>query len=74
MCDFSTQVLHNMGIWSLPDTINIINQINMNTNLLYGIITVLFFVLEIVYFRLAAHFNIIDKPNERSSHYNTPGF
>ena len=26
------------------------------------------FVAEWVYFRIAAHFNIIDKPNERSSH------
>lgn len=40
----------------------------MKTYLLYGIIAVLLFVLEVVYFRLAAHFNIIDKPNERSSH------
>lgn len=40
----------------------------MNKYLLYGIITVLLFVLEVVYFRMAARFNIIDKPNERSSH------
>jgi len=26
------------------------------------------FILELVYFRIAAHYNIIDKPNERSSH------
>jgi len=26
------------------------------------------FILELVYFKLADHFNIIDKPNERSSH------
>lgn len=31
-------------------------------------LTVLFFVLEIFYFRLADRFNIIDKPNQRSSH------
>ena len=40
----------------------------MNNHLLYGIIAVLLFVLEVVYFRLAARFNIIDKPNQRSSH------
>jgi len=26
------------------------------------------FILELMYFRIAAHYNIIDKPNERSSH------
>ena len=31
-------------------------------------IAVLLFVLEVGYFRVAARFNIIDKPNERSSH------
>ena len=40
----------------------------MNEYLLYGVIAVLLFVLEVGYFRLAARFNIIDKPNERSSH------
>ena len=40
----------------------------MNTYLLYGVIAVLLFVVEVVYFRVAACFNIIDKPNERSSH------
>lgn len=32
------------------------------------IITVLLLVLELVYFKIADRFNIIDKPNERSSH------
>lgn len=32
------------------------------------IITVLLFVLELIYFKIANHFNIIDKPNQRSSH------
>lgn len=40
----------------------------MNEYLLYGVIAVLLFVLEVGYFRFAARFNIIDKPNERSSH------
>ena len=40
----------------------------MNEYLLYGVIAVLLFVLEVGYFRVAARFNIIDKPNERSSH------
>ena len=34
----------------------------------YGIIFVLLLVTELIYFRIADHFNIIDKPNERSSH------
>ena len=40
----------------------------MNTYLVYGIIFVILFVLEITYFKIADKFNIIDKPNERSSH------
>ena len=40
----------------------------MNNYLLYSIIAVLLFVLEVIYFHLAARFNIIDKPNQRSSH------
>jgi UDP-N-acetylmuramyl pentapeptide phosphotransferase/UDP-N-acetylglucosamine-1-phosphate transferase len=36
--------------------------------MIYLAITAFFFILLIVYFRLADHFNIIDKPNERSSH------
>ena len=34
----------------------------------YLIIFVVLLVAELVYFRIADHFNIIDKPNERSSH------
>ena len=34
----------------------------------YIIITVLLVVAELIYFKVADHFNIIDKPNERSSH------
>lgn len=40
----------------------------MNTYLTYGIIFVILLVLELVYFKIADKFNIIDKPNERSSH------
>lgn len=36
--------------------------------LTYIIIFVLLLILELVYFKIADHFNIIDKPNERSSH------
>jgi len=36
--------------------------------LTFIIILVLLVVAELVYFRIADHFNIIDKPNERSSH------
>ena len=34
----------------------------------YSIIAVLLMVLELLYFRIADYCNIIDKPNERSSH------
>ena len=34
----------------------------------YVIIAVVLLVTELVYFKIADHFNIIDKPNERSSH------
>lgn len=34
----------------------------------YLLILVGLFILELLYFQLANHFNIIDKPNERSSH------
>jgi UDP-N-acetylmuramyl pentapeptide phosphotransferase/UDP-N-acetylglucosamine-1-phosphate transferase len=34
----------------------------------YGIIALLLLATELVYFKIADHFNIIDKPNERSSH------
>ena len=40
----------------------------MNIYLTYGIIFVILLVLELVYFKIADKFNIIDKPNERSSH------
>ena len=40
----------------------------MNTCLVYGIIFVILLVLELAYFKIADKFNIIDKPNERSSH------
>ena len=36
--------------------------------LTYIIIAVLLFALELTYFRIADYFNIIDRPNERSSH------
>lgn len=34
----------------------------------YLIIFVLLLIAELIYFRIADRFNIIDKPNERSSH------
>ena len=40
----------------------------MYTFLSYGIIFVILLVLELVYFKIADQCNIIDKPNERSSH------
>lgn len=35
---------------------------------MYSIIFILLLILELVYFKIAGHFNIIDKPNLRSSH------
>ena len=40
----------------------------MNEFITYGILTVALLTLELLYFRFADRFNIIDKPNERSSH------
>lgn len=40
----------------------------MNQYMSFGIIFVILFCLEVVYFKIADRFNIIDKPNERSSH------
>lgn len=41
----------------------------MNTTWMsYGIILVVLFLMELIYFRIADKFNIIDKPNLRSSH------
>lgn len=34
----------------------------MNTYLIYGIVFVILLVLELVYFKIADKFNIIDKP------------
>ena len=36
--------------------------------IIYLIILAMLFILELAYFRIAVHYNIIDKPNERSSH------
>ena len=36
--------------------------------LIYVVIFVLLFVTELIYFKVADKYNIIDKPNERSSH------
>lgn len=40
----------------------------MNTYILYGIVFCVLLIAEIIYFKIADKFNIIDKPNERSSH------
>lgn len=36
--------------------------------MIYIVILIVFFLAELIYFKLADRFNIIDKPNERSSH------
>ncbi|MBP5498980.1 MAG: glycosyltransferase family 4 protein [Muribaculaceae bacterium] len=40
----------------------------MNTIVVYCLIFIILLAAELIYFRLADHYNIIDKPNERSSH------
>lgn len=40
----------------------------MNLFITYGIIFVILLLLELAYFMIADRFNIIDRPNERSSH------
>ncbi len=40
----------------------------MNIYVIYLIIAAILAATELVYFRIADRFNIIDKPNERSSH------
>ena len=40
----------------------------MNVVVTYGIIFMILLALELAYFKIADRFNIIDKPNERSSH------
>lgn len=42
----------------------------MTSYLIYFIIFIVLLVSELVYFKIADKFNIIDKPNERSSHSN----
>lgn len=53
---------------SNPQKIN--SQVRINTIFMttYLILAVLLIGAELFYFRIADHFNIIDKPNERSSH------
>jgi UDP-GlcNAc:undecaprenyl-phosphate GlcNAc-1-phosphate transferase len=38
--------------------------------MLYGVLAFSFLILMMLYIKIANHFNIIDKPNERSSHNN----
>ena len=45
-----------------------ISLIPMNLAITYAIIFLFLLTLELLYFRIAEKFNIIDRPNERSSH------
>ncbi len=40
----------------------------MNSWITYLVVFVLLIALELLYFKVADYYNIIDKPNERSSH------
>lgn len=42
--------------------------INPSNHMYYFVLFILFFIVELLYFRLADRYNIIDKPNQRSSH------
>lgn len=42
----------------------------MNIWISYAIVAIVLLILELVYFKIADKCNIIDKPNERSSHKN----
>ena len=44
------------------------NRKTMNMWLTYGIVAVILIIAELIYFKIADKCNIIDKPNERSSH------
>ena len=56
------------GLWWTEFRIRKTNYTNMSIWLTYGIIAVVLLVAELVYFKIADKCNIIDKPNERSSH------
>ena len=45
-----------------------VKNIIMSINVLYLFLALILLLLELCYFRIAEKFNIIDKPNERSSH------
>ncbi|AOW08141.1 UDP-GlcNAc--UDP-phosphate GlcNAc-1-phosphate transferase [Flavobacterium gilvum] len=38
--------------------------------MIYAILLILFIIIELIYFKIADYYNIIDKPNSRSSHTN----
>jgi UDP-N-acetylmuramyl pentapeptide phosphotransferase/UDP-N-acetylglucosamine-1-phosphate transferase len=40
----------------------------IQNNWIFIFILIVLFLFEIIYFKIADNFNIIDKPNERSSH------
>ena len=56
------------GLWWTEFRTRKTNYTNMTIWITYGIIAVLLIVAELVYFKIADKCNIIDKPNERSSH------
>jgi UDP-GlcNAc:undecaprenyl-phosphate GlcNAc-1-phosphate transferase len=53
---------------ALPFLLGNISAIYMNVFILI-IVFVLLFLSELVYFKIASRFNIVDQPNHRSSHY-----
>ena len=54
--------------WGCEQTKKRISKRMNNMALAYGIIAVLLLAAELIYFRIADKCNIIDKPNQRSSH------
>ena len=57
-----------MCVGEKNNNLKICNNLNMDDMITYFIIFILLFVAEFLYFRIADKCNIIDKPNERSSH------
>jgi len=57
-----------VGLWYSRISATALNNLQENSTMNYIILIISLFAFELAYFRIANHFNIIDKPNERSSH------
>jgi UDP-N-acetylmuramyl pentapeptide phosphotransferase/UDP-N-acetylglucosamine-1-phosphate transferase len=72
----NTKIKHAFGVACMPETareglkrtILFFPKIILKSMWIYFLIAFLLLIAELFYFELADHFNIIDKPNKRSSH------